>query len=668
MKNITSIFLSLLVIIFIIPEKLCGQSYCNPLNISYRFSIDKTAPDKSSLREAADPLIVLYKDNYYLFASKSGGYWYSSDLLNWNFVPITTALPIEVYAPAAAVINDSLYFLTSDNKIYRTADPVSGTWELYSNAFPLSPADPALFVDTDEKVYLSYGCTNTNPAIRVVELNPKNKLKPIGSSVPVISSVTKEHGWERNGDYNTSTSSPWLEGSWMNKYNGKYYLQYAAPGTENKSYADGVYVADSPLGPYTYAPNNPFSSKPEGFADGAGHSGTFEDKYGNWWHISTITISVKHMFERRLGLFPAGFDGDGTLFTNTEFGDYPLRIPNQKVDSINELSCGWMLLSYKKNAEASSSITDTFPTDFAFDENIRTYWSAQTGDSGEWLSVDLNSICNIKAIQINFAENRAKLSGRTSIPAQQYLVECSDDNLTWKTLVDKTTNTEDLTHQFHVMDTAVNARYLKVTNYRVPSGTFAISGFRVFGTSSADKPEKVNSFNMMRTDRDSKNIDLSWNKKPNAIGYNIRFGFQNDKLYRSYMVYSDSSVTIRSLNAGQIYWFAIDAFGEGGITKGDTIEAIITHDTTLNTVRYSSNDKFIIAYPNPANSYITISKPQSKGPVILNIYNALGEKVQSHMLTMSETKLSVAKMEKGIYFFETSSVADYREITKVLIK
>jgi hypothetical protein len=38
-------------------------------------------------------------------------------------------------------------------------------------------------------------------------------------------------------------SSP-LEGAWVTKHDGKYYLQYAAPGTEYNIYADGVYVSN----------------------------------------------------------------------------------------------------------------------------------------------------------------------------------------------------------------------------------------------------------------------------------------------------------------------------------------------------------------------------------------------------------------------------------------
>jgi xylan 1,4-beta-xylosidase len=171
-------------------------------------------------------------------------------------------------------------------------------------------------------------------------------------------------------------------------------------------------------------------------------------------------------------------------------------------------------------------------------------------------------------VQLNFAENNTQLYGREGILAQQYLLEYSTDKKTWKKLVDKTANEEDLTHQYHSFKKPVKARYLKVTNYRVPDGTFAISGFRVFGTGTGKKPTKVPSFEAVRDVKDLRNITLSWKRQANAIGYNIRFGVQKDKLSRVYQVYGDTNLTIHSLNKDQQYWFAIDAFGENGITPG----------------------------------------------------------------------------------------------------
>ena len=562
MKKLITVFTIALVLACIFQtEKLSGQTYCNPMNLSYRFCLDKP-----SRREAADPTMVLYKDNYYLFASKSGGYWYSSDLLGWNMVS-TSNLPIENYAPTAVVIGDWLYFFTSQsNTIYRTNDPVSGKWEIVNDSFPIVITDPDIFADTDGRVYFYYGCSNKSP-LQAIELDVNNKLNPIGKPVDCIFEHADEHGWERTGNFNQKPEKPWIEGSWMNKYKGKYYLQYAGPGTEFKSYGDGVYVSDQPLGPFTYALNNPFSYKPEGFTSGAGHGSTFADKYGNYWHIATMTISVKHMFERRLILLPTGFDKAGNLFTRSDFGDYPIIIPNHKYKNVSELNPGWMLLSYKKPVSCSSQLAG-YPVENAVNEDIRTYWSAQTGNKGEWMSVDLGSLCTIQALQLNFAENNTELHGRDGILAHQYLLEYSDNNILWKTASDQSANTADLTHQYLVMNSPIKARYLKVTNLRVPGGTFAISGFRVFGTGTTAKPAKINTFEARRLASDPCVVELSWNKTDRAVGYMIRYGAQKDQLHLSYQVYGDTSLTIRSLNKKQDYWFQIDAFGENGCTSG----------------------------------------------------------------------------------------------------
>jgi xylan 1,4-beta-xylosidase len=539
------------------------QTFCNPLNISYRFQLTKP-----SRRTAADPVIVLYKDNYYLFATASGGYWYSKDLLKWNFIT-TEDLPFEKDAPSVTVINGSLYYIgMASHVIYKSDDPVSGKWQVYNDSFSLAVGDPDMFQDTDGKVYMYFGCTSDN-YLQAVELDANNKLNPIGKPVNVLIGNPALHGWERPGDYNTMTDRPWTEAPWMTKHNGKYYYQYSAPGTQYKSYADGYYVSEHPLGPFVYAATNPFSAKPEGFINGAGHSATFQDKYGNYWHISTMTISVKDIFERRLGLFPVTFAKGGEMTAHTEFGDYPMIMPDHKIKDLSELYPGWMMLSYNKKTEASSSLKAN-PPSLAVNEEIRDYWSAKTGDKGEWLSVDLGSIATINAIQLNFAENNTQLFGREGIKAQQYLLQYSNDNKNWKTLVDQTNNEEDLTHQYHSFNTPVKARYFKVINYRVPGGTFAVSGFRVFGKGNGKKPAKVAGFEATRDATDPRNVTLHWKKQANATGYNIRFGVLKENLNRVYQVYNDTTLTIRSLNKDQKYWFAIDAFGENGVAKGNT--------------------------------------------------------------------------------------------------
>ncbi len=538
----------------------------NPVNLSYRFCLDTP-----SRREAADPTMVVYKGEFYLFASKSGGYFHSTDLVKWDLIT-TKDLPLEDYAPTAVVMNDTLYFMASAGaplKIYKTGDPKSGKWQVANAAFPIGMIDPDLFVDDDGRLFFYYGCSNINP-LYAVELDTKT-LNPIGKPIAVFNSKKDVYGWERRGDYNDVAGNPWMEGTWMTKRNGKYYLQYSAPGTEFKSYSDGLYVSDKPLGPFTLSTHNPISYKPEGFAASAGHSSTFQDKYGNYWHVSTMTISVKHMFERRLGFFPTFFDKDGVMYVYTGFGDFPFKIPTKKIKSPEELFPGWMLLSYKKPVEVSSELS-SHPKSFATDEEIRTFWSAKTGNKGEWISMDLEKKCTINAIQINYAENDMKLFGRNPGIYYQYLLEYSDDNKTWKTLADKTQNTTDAPHDYIELKNPVKARYIRLTNYRMPDGTFALAGLRVFGNAGGRAPGRVESFNVVRKENDSAIVRLNWTKSADAIGYNIRYGTAKDKLYHTYQVLGAESVTIRSLNSLQKYYFTIDGFNESGVTKGKKIQ------------------------------------------------------------------------------------------------
>jgi len=540
---------------------------CNPVNLSYRFCLD--APSR---REAADPTMVTFKNEYYLFASKSGGYFHSADLIHWDIIT-SKDLPLEDYAPTVVVMNDTMYFMASKGApitIFKTGNPKSGNWKVVNSAFPIGMTDPDLFVDDDGKLYFYYGCSNRNP-IEGVELDAIT-FNPIGNSVVLLNSDKKNYGWERSGDYNEKGANPWIEGSWMTKHDGKYYLQYSGPGTEFKSYCDGVYVSNKPLGPFKLAEHNPVSYKPEGFIAGAGHSSTFQDKYGNYWHVSTMTISQKHMFERRLGFFPTFFDKDGVMYVYTGFGDFPYKVPTKKISSPEELFPQWMLLSYNKPVQVSSELPN-YPKRYAANEDIRTFWSAKTGNKGEWISMDLQKSCTVNAIQINYAENDTKLFGREPNIYYQYLLQYSNDNKTWKTLADKTLNKMDVPHDYIELKTPIKARYIKLINYKVPGGTFAIAGLRVFGNAGGNAPTTVEKLNIEHDQNDRCIVKLKWEKKPDAVGYNIRYGASKDKLYHNYQVLGTDSLTIRSLNSLQKYYFTIDAFNENGITKGKhTIE------------------------------------------------------------------------------------------------
>jgi len=535
---------------------------CNPLDLAYRFQVRGWA--KECLREAADPSVVFFRDRYWLFASKSGGYWHSADLLAWAFVP-TRVLPTEDYAPDVRVIGDAIWFTASRADIpcpvYRSRDPEADQWELLGEV----PAhwDPNLFQDDDGRVYLYGGCSDKTP-IWGVELDPRT-LRDRGERKALIHADTATRGWERCGENNIGDAAPWIEGAWMTKHAGRYYLQYAAPGTPLNIYADGVCVGDAPLGPFVPAAHNPFSLKPGGFITAAGHGSTFQDRFGNGWHISTMRISVKHIFERRIGLFPAGFDADGVLFCNTAFADYPMRIPSGPWDPWRDPFTGWMLLSYRKPVTASTAQPD-HPAEFAVNEDIRTFWAAATREAGQWLRVDLGGACRVYAVQINFAEHACSQYEREGEPLRHgFRLEASPDGIAWRTLDDRERSREDTPHAYLELESPVEARFVRLTLLHMPGGGFpAVSGLRVFGNGGGAPPAAVTGLRAARRPADPRTADIAWDPVPGADGYVVHWGIAPDKLYSSWQVLDACRLELNALTAGVPAWVAVEAFNANG--------------------------------------------------------------------------------------------------------
>ena len=544
-------------------------TFCNPLNLDYKIQPDH---EKGYYREAADPVALFYKGNYYIFASKSGGYWMSPDFVNWKLVTPPN-LPLDRWAPAVFEYKGALYFMTTgDGKIYRSETPEKAdSWTVEGKV--RGDQDPDLFLDDDGRGYLYYGCHPGGP-ISGVELDPANHFAEIGKPVDLLKQDSDERGWERNGEKHDGLRV-YIEGSWMTKHDSKYYLQYAAPGTQLKCYSDGCAVSDKPLGPFTYASNSPISSKPDGFLGSAGHSAVFTDATGNLWRIVTAVVGVKHSFERRLALYPQGFDKEGRMFTRTVLGDYPQYLPGSRPHPEQGNSPGWMLLSYGKPATASSSLTG-HPPGNAVDENIKTWWSAAESKSGEWLQIDLGQPKSLQAVQINFAEEGITGQNRTNDFAQRYLLDSSLDRKSWSILVDKRGNTNDIPHDYLELKNSLSARFVRITDAGTPSGgNFSLRGLRLFGNGDGKAPVAVDHLTIERKAESRREALLSWSAVPEAEGYIIRYGVAPDALWNQFQMRGTNSLRITSLNATPGYWFTVDSFNENGVTPmaGNAIPA-----------------------------------------------------------------------------------------------
>jgi len=555
-------------------------TYCNPLNLDYAFVPKLDYSERESHRSTADPAVVLYRDTLFLFSTNQEGYWWSHDLGTWTFVPKNfkkNRNKDDVCAPAALVTGDSMLFLPSIAEgdampLYLSTDPVRGSWSVVRDSFEIPSWDPALFRDDDGRIYLYWGSSNLFP-IKGVELDPQRGYSPRGKAAELLRLHPDQHGWERFGENHMDTlTHPYIEGAWMTKHQGRYYLQYAAPGTEWNIYADGVYVGDHPLGPFTPQAHNPFSYKPGGCVTGAGHGSTFTDRFGNLWHAGTMLNWIKYKFERRLGVFPAGFDPDGVLYANTAYGDYPHYLPTSRRDHRESYFTGWMMLSYRKPTRASSSLPGK-PPSAACDENIRTYWCAATGDSGEWLEVDLGAVYEVRAIQLNYGDDGAMLYGKQPGIYHRYRLHAAQDLTQWTVLVDKSENTRDVPHDYIEFVEPVKARLLRLENVHMPTGRFAIAGLRVFGLGPGSMPSAPAGLQVVRNPADRRNARLTWTSVPGAYAYNIRFGVDPGKLYNSILVHDSTNYDFRGMNVESPYFFTVEAVAETGVSPSSAAQA-----------------------------------------------------------------------------------------------
>lgn len=569
------------------------KTYCNPIDIDYSYMSHYRARRDVSYRSGADPAVVNFKGKYYLFVTRSHGYWVSDDMSNWKFIRPQSWYFNGCNAPAAAV-NDGKIILLGDpsgrGAVIETDNPELGDWTTNFAVInvPRGVQDPNLFVDDDGRVYLYEESSNKWP-IHGIELDSDNWYVPIGEQVDLFNLDPEKHGWERFGQDHKSDLKPFIEGPWMMKHGDTYYLEYGAPGTQWNVYADGVYTSKSPLGPFEYAPYNPISYKPGGFLKGSGHGSTVQDNNGNYWHFATMAISVNFKFERRIGMYPAGFDEDGQMYVNTAYGDYPHYLSDTEVDNHKNRFTGWMLLSFGKPVATNSALVESDVnvvdesdkgymlgqiTDFDIeqinDEEIRSYWVSEANHDSIYVSVDLEEVMDIKAIQINFQDFKSEIFGRPDTLKQQFVLSASEDGEEWEVIMDYSENQRDMPHGYIELPEAVEARYVKYDHVHCSTKNLAISEFRVFGNGKGDVPEPPANFTVERQE-DRRNVLLSWTPDPGATGYVIYWGIDQEKLNLSALMYDQASYELRALNTDQGYYYQVEAFDENGVSARSEI-------------------------------------------------------------------------------------------------
>ena len=550
------------------------HTFANPLDV--------VVGNERAIR-GGEPVVLIYQDDYYLFVSHRKGYWYSNDFQDWTYVdaPNYPAGVVSVVEMDGQLIGCSM----NNKNVYRCLDAKKGLWEKCGELSSDRYGDANMFVDDDGRLYMYFGWSQVMP-FKVVELD-KTTFKEKGEPKELFWSDIKNHGFEVrkpedviysifNGrrDYGPE-ELPWIEGPYVIKHNGKYYLQYAAIGLEFISYSHGVYVADNPMGPFVYSEHNPLTFKTSGFQVGAGHGSTFHDKKGNLWTICMIPAQYGEGGRgSELAIYPTAVDKQGVMYSNTALGDYPQYYPaERKVGGVDNY-VDWKLLSVGKRAIVSSTF-DKYSPSQALDEDFTTCWAAETGNPGEFFTVDLGAKASINAIQLNWDHIGAaraaagRQGGASAAPATEQLYQCyevfvSDDNTNWRKIISKPQNKMELKHDYNELETPVTAQYVKVVNVSTyDDAKFSIKDLRIFGTTPQMKTQKVKKFMALRNPEDRREANIVWEPVPGADGYIVRYGIEKKKLYNSYIVYDKTTLYMHSLNTAPKYYFEVEAFDSG---------------------------------------------------------------------------------------------------------
>jgi xylan 1,4-beta-xylosidase len=481
--------------------------YCNPLPIEA--SSRDGSPQGVHL---GDVTVVREGGRYYLFGTGGGG-WVSEDLVNWRYEGVEMRQGRVPVAPHVVKFNGQFYMSGNDAPLYR-APAILGPYEVvgdWTDALgkPFAGSangrrwvgafDVDIFVDDDNKPYLYFPARSTE-GIDVVPLDPQ-QLNRFLTAPKRLFGFDRSHVWERYGEMNEYPDVSWIEGPWMLKREGTYYLQYSASGTQWLTYATGMYMGRSATGPFTYAAVNPVLRKTSGVVTGTAHGSIVEGPDGNLWQFYTIVLS-NPPGGRRIGMDPVDFDAGGNLLVHGP-SETPQWGPGVVGDPTRHGDAGSLPLTIGKMRamNAKSTFSSQRPgrdAAYAVDNSTGTWWEPAEDDRQPSITVDLGPATEFDPIQlftvdssrILFAAARVRPGATATRPptvegavAHRYRIEVSRDGKAFTTLLDKTQNTVTKYVEFDELPPTA-CRFVRLTLTDWPhnaASPLGILEFTVFG-------------------------------------------------------------------------------------------------------------------------------------------------------------------------------------------
>jgi xylan 1,4-beta-xylosidase len=445
-----------------------------------------------------------------------GGAWVSDDLLNWTLHRIPN-VPV---APHVVKYNGAFYMCGNDGPLFKSDNPLGpftriGDWQNTPGVAGgwNGPFDMDIFVDDDNKPYLYYPGRGVS-GIYVVALDPGDLTKFAGPPKHLFG-FNKDHIWERYGEMNEYTDVAWVEGPWLQKRKGTYYLEYSASGTQWKTYADGYYTAKNPLGPFTYGPNNPLLRKTDGLVTGTGHGSIVDGPNGTLWQFYTIVLN-NPPGGRRIGMDPVAFDKDGNM--SVHITDSPQWAPGAVADPAKDGDSGSIPVTINKMRamNALSKFSSQQPgrdAAYAIDNSSGTWWEPSATDVQPSLTIELSPATRFDVVQLftidslrlmftggnrfggrgNAGATNNAATGTNVAPATvfQYKIEASTDGEKYTTVLDQSANTIVRNTIFEEIP-PTKCRFVRLTMINWPRATpLGIIEFTVFGKPADSLPAAV---------------------------------------------------------------------------------------------------------------------------------------------------------------------------------
>ncbi|MBQ8162908.1 MAG: family 43 glycosylhydrolase [Clostridia bacterium] len=459
-----------------------AKTYCNPTPLpNYplgRVCVNKTRKYKTDYRETADPSVIYENGIWYLYPSCGMVYW-SEDFIHWKHKHME---PYDIgYAPTVVKHNGRFLLTACEAKLYESNSPLGpfeciGAFktpdgkELYVN-------DPMLFSDDDGRLYLYSGC---GVEIRGAELDPNDPTQLITSNDLMFAMNTKDHEWERLGEWNHDPTYSWTEGAWMYKRNGTYYLTYSAPGTEWCSYAMGAYKSKSPKGPWEYMKTSPFLLTKSGIIRGTGHGSIVDGPNGTAWVFYTCCVCYGGAFERRIGYDPIGFDENGDIIP-TSASENPSWAPGVCDKPYINNSAELVPLTQRMSCEATSCAPGRDEL-YALDDSMITWWQPDINDPSPSLTVSIaGEPLEISSVRVMWRDVGLDIERGILPGAFGYTVDAKGSDGEWICVLDKSKNDIDMIIDYEML-TPIRATKVRINITKKPIGIEpGLISFTVFG-------------------------------------------------------------------------------------------------------------------------------------------------------------------------------------------